>query len=637
MLQHNYPYLKNYKFLKRMDESHMKEIHVKITVLDWQENPIEDIEGLTTGGSINFDGNSAVRATGNLSLVLKETSPNKENIKQILTINKKIYLQIGYTNNSGEYSDYPIIWIPIGIFVVNSPSFSHSTNSLTMSMQIKDKMCLLNGDVGGVIPAPVLLNEKEDFDDNGNSIITKPTIFQLIQELVNHFGGEQISKIIINDVPLKVKQVMKWTGEGPIYRRQSDSQSYEFTLSEPTSAHETLQQNDDIGFIYTDFVYPGELMANAGDTVVAILDKIKNALGNYEYFYDENGNFVFQEIKNYLNTSQATTFIQEMNKNGNYNNNQAYLIDRARSTSVYDFSSGTLISSYSVSPQWTNIKNDFLVWGVRTTIDNIQLPVRYHLAIDEKPQPSNDKVSVVLYEDDNGVPLARLPKTGDSSTMITVKDWRTQLLVNGLRSLDLATDAGYYYAELANEWRKIYNLEGESPGFKESVTKRPYEMDYFLDFIDSDAAISEFSVSNIGRRTKVINDSKINCLFEPDIPDVVLIESGSATTAEDRKLVQQQGYKWSQVSKEIYDNLAIGGTYNSAFNLIKDLLYQNTNYNETIQLQAIPVYYLRPNTRITVNDPDTEIHGDYVIKTMSIPLAATGTMSISATKALEKI
>jgi hypothetical protein len=30
-----------------------------------------------------------------------------------------------------------------------------------------------------------------------------------------------------------------------------------------------------------DFVYPEELVGNAGETVVTILDKIKNLLGNY--------------------------------------------------------------------------------------------------------------------------------------------------------------------------------------------------------------------------------------------------------------------------------------------------------------------------------------------------------------------
>jgi hypothetical protein len=42
-------------------------------------------------------------------------------------------------------------------------------------------------------------------------------------------------------------------------------------------------------------------MLNAGETVVALLDKIVKALGNYEFFYDLDGNFIFQEKKNYLN------------------------------------------------------------------------------------------------------------------------------------------------------------------------------------------------------------------------------------------------------------------------------------------------------------------------------------------------
>ena len=48
-----------------------------------------------------------------------------------------------------------------------------------------------------------------------------------------------------------------------------------------------------MGYIYTNFVYPGELIGNAGSTITEILDKIKNTLGNYEYFYDIEGNFHF--------------------------------------------------------------------------------------------------------------------------------------------------------------------------------------------------------------------------------------------------------------------------------------------------------------------------------------------------------
>jgi hypothetical protein len=51
--------------------------------------------------------------------------------------------------------------------------------------------------------------------------------------------------------------------------------------------------------------YPGELVANIGETVVSVLDKIKTALGNFEYFYDLDGKFHFRKIKNFVNSNPA--------------------------------------------------------------------------------------------------------------------------------------------------------------------------------------------------------------------------------------------------------------------------------------------------------------------------------------------
>jgi len=44
-----------------------------------------------------------------------------------------------------------------------------------------------------------------------------------------------------------------------------------------------------------------------------------------------------------------------------------------------------------------------------------------------------------------------------------------------------------------------------------------------LDIIDTNAEIGQYSVSRIGRRTKVEENSKINEVFEADIPDIVFI------------------------------------------------------------------------------------------------------------------
>jgi hypothetical protein len=40
-------------------------------------------------------------------------------------------------------------------------------------------------------------------------------------------------------------------------------------------------------------VYNQDLTGNAGESLTSILDKIKNFLGPYEYFYDLDGRFVF--------------------------------------------------------------------------------------------------------------------------------------------------------------------------------------------------------------------------------------------------------------------------------------------------------------------------------------------------------
>ena len=80
-----------------------------------------------------------------------------------------------------------------------------------------------------------------------------------------------------------------------------------------------------------------------------------------------------------------------------------------------------------------------------------------------------------------------------------------------------------------------------------------------------------------------------------------------------------------------------GGMLKSAYDEIKRELYQYTTFNEQVSLTTIPIYYLEPNTRITIRDSVTGIYGDFMIKSISMPLDINGTMSISCTKALERI
>ena len=66
-------------------------------------------------------------------------------------------------------------------------------------------------------------------------------------------------------------------------------------------------------------------------------------------------------------------------------------------------------------------------------------------------------------------------------------------------------------------------------------------------------------------------------------------------------------------------------------------MYNHSYCIENITVNAIPIYHLEPNTRIYVYDDNSKIDGQYIISKLTIPLTYNGIMSISATKAPERI
>lgn len=1169
-MKRNYVYLNDSDFLEKINSDRQQTQYVKITLLDWEENPIEEIQGLTTGGSINLNGDSAVRRTCNLSMyVYKENYMRITDPNNMISINKKVFLEVGLKNNTDKYTDYDIIWQPQGIYVITACGTSHSTSGITLNINLQDKMCLLNGTCGGVLPSSIQFDRYDTIDESGAYVTLRPTIVQIIRELVNHWGNEQLGKIIIKDIDERIKCAMRWIGDTPIYTYNDEGQ-YHMTTNKSTAeqyAYTEYNWGEDVGYIFTDFTYPGDLIANPGDTICTILDKIKSTLGNYEYFYDVDGNFHFQEIKNYLNITQATTDLNNMH-------NEQYLVDISKGQNVYNFKNSKLFTSYSNSPNYSNIKNDYVVWGIRQNTEGIKIPIRYHLAIDSKPQIGNiynvffyddpddglikakvpiefidkshfpskgtegcfymDKVSNIIYKWDSEIedfvivfggeiePYStknEFPQTGEqgvvyvdnstaktynwgldktsehfreiqeelnelstiyyanlqnvhsdientsdairslqnslvevnntitpieqniakttnekneaerqkqrnldeadalqdqydedlaqkpiveaeianlnneltelidlnkttvngelinvtnaenanilsikvygkttqraipsmtrpiqvfpltnsisitastrtglentlyyylgsgnfaladdyikdgiltnnygkytllgyenwiittttsnyiefsydapieagvvsttyssyfpntedcridvTGTMISVRvprsmnintkeefntwiinsltqfaipvdvyyklatpketeiasvgilktynpetiisndissqieltymtntysqeiadvkaelnvkekklktinkeiaelpdtiqthldiaqqltgdimvmeqnltrlnnqlapleaqraeiveaitaqegykddyinqenvltydynedyaaiaatqyeyvetslitmdkvqttDWRSELYLQGAAAEPLGVSSNYYYPELAAEWPKIYDMKKNhyldaqgniiyTGGFKDEILANPSNMDYFLDFIDSDAAISQFNVNAIGRRSMVESNDGFNCVFEPTIPDYVIIESGQEDTREKREECEKKGQAYIQVEPAIFNTLATGGASNGCFEEVKMLLYNYTGYNEQINLSMIPLYYLEPNIRIGVRDIEADISGDFIIKTISLPLAIGSTMSVSATRAIEKL
>lgn len=958
MRHYPHEYLTDEDFLHELYHYRLPEQYVKITILNWAEDPLKEIQGLVTGGNLNLDGKSAIRRTCTLSAYIDEETASVTEVDNLFSLNKKMYLEIGL-KNTVPFSKYEqdIIWFPLGIFVMTGVNISHQVQGSSINLTLKDKMCLLNGDVAGKLPASIEFDKYDTIDTNGEWITKRPTIVQIIRELVNHWGQEQLGKIYINDLDTRVKQVMKWVGSKPVYLLNFDKAvnggSCDFTMNMSKTEGQEFKMysyGDDVGYILTDFTYPGELISNPGETICSILDKIKNTLGNYEYFYDIDGNFIFQEIKNYLNTTKATHtekyFLDRL-----YNDSSNYLLKVGEGKRAYTFSNADLITAFTNAPQYNMIKNDFVVWGIRKNANGNDVPIRYHLAIDKRPEVGNtykcffyvdpddnlmkaktpkqfetkanfpkvgsvesfymDKTTGLVYKWDGetksyltiagaqvkenwtyikpenltdstrgtdemlyidkntGImytwgldttsdhykeyqkkiednekwvadelakidaeieklkqqikdrdadaapikekikdlekekePLAleaarlereigqanvaldelnnyvkkersdisqyqdriadykkqkttvqndktltqaqkdakiklidteiavvqnlindanneisiangqiaeinakkkdlqkqlddinnliavldlqidkakaeldqvvkdvddlykriaeleeqkeKIKEEGEAKRKelerlqhefvktqvigledITTNDWRTELYLQGSVAEPNGIDSNYYYTELMNEWPKLFDIkEGK---YWEEVLQDYTSMDYYLDFIDTSAAVGEFSVGNIGRRTHVVTDNTVNCVFEPYVPDVIMIESGQETTSDYREEAIARNLRYCQVDQTLFSQLATGGTHNSAYEVVKDLLYQYTSYNENITIQSLPIFHLEPNIRVGVHDIESNIHGDYMISSLSIPLVSSGTMSINATRALEKI
>lgn len=633
-----FEYLNDMDFLTQLDKLHMRVQYAKIILLSFKdEEPIKEIQGSITSGNLSVNGSSAIRRTINLTMLASIDNSNLEDIDNEISINKKIKVLIGYDNPLKSYKNYgDIIWFPCGLFVLSSANISRSTSGWNISITGKDKMCLLDGTAGGTLPASITFHESLVQLDNGDVEIQYPTIFQIIYEAVNHWGGEAIENIIITDIDEEIKMLVRYMGDKPVYF-SNDYQSLSFEAQEDYP--HMFSYGQDAGYKYTDFTYPGELVLNAGDTVVTLLDKIVSTLGNYEYFYNIDGKFVFQEIKNYLNTGSPLLELSPEDYVRSYNNAKFLY-------SLTDLDTTTAITR---NPKYDNVKNDFYVWGKRKTSTGVEVSIRYHLAIDDKPdidlamqnmwEVKDKKSNLIVRYDFNTLDDYSVDDYTVTLVGTPCDEWREELYRRALNAqVSNSVYDNYYDSELIAEWRNLYNPMNKNwdatNHWNPDVFNDPGSINFWLDFIDTSSALGKYSIKNIGRRTKVVNNNDIKTVYNSEVPDVVFIEG-----LDQDLIVKYQGIgqRFFILTNEYYDMFSISTTGTSCFDQIREMMYQNLCYNTTISLTCLPKYYIEPNNIIRIEDKDSNIYGNYQITQYSLPLTYNGTMSITATEVLTRV
>ena len=407
------------QFLLNLDKTKNKTTYARITALRFDESPIETIEGRVTQGSINLDGDSAVRRTCSLTLIADQFDYKN----YVWGMNTKFKLEIGLKNTIDKR--YPsIIWFKQGTYLISSFNTSRSTNSFTITIQGKDKMCQLNGEVGGSLGASIDFGTIEEVASNGDVKIVKLPIPEIIRNIVHQYGGEPIHNIIINDIDAYGLELLEYRYEQPmyLYRLVNSNNFMNMTLNGETECYvggqggtkTTLAQLDasvldmlvdtmmgtssptkvwidgadyyvakiqygqTAGYRTTELTYPGDLIGAVGESITSILDKIKGMLGEFEYFYDLDGRFIFQKKQSFVNTLWSPV--------KNNQEDEVYVESLALASSrAYAFTEGELITAFNNNPDIANMRNDYAIWGERTGISGAKIPVHLRYAIDKKP------------------------------------------------------------------------------------------------------------------------------------------------------------------------------------------------------------------------------------------------------------
>lgn len=683
MLHNNNPLLDK-DFLSELDAYRERETYARIIALSFQEDPLEQIEGRVTQGSINIDGASAIRRTCSITLIAEEMNINdfywglKSKFKLEIGLRNTIK-NIVYNEATGEtWGDkYPqdIIWFPQGIYAITTFNTVYNATSYTVNISGKDKMCFLNGDLGGSLIASIDFGIEEYYDKANNTTTYTPIpIETIIKEAIHTYAGEPYHNIIINDLDEIAVELLEYRGDVPMYLLydttrssftnftlngemlcyDSNNTSKEYKLNSESIIYDPrvnlshvteitpttvkfkedssngiytiakIEYGQSVGYRPTELTYAGDLISKVGESITSVLDKIKKMLGEYEYFYDVEGHFVFQRKK---------TYIQSTWNNIVKVGDDQYVENAAHSSAVfYRFEGNNLLTSFSNAPNLSNLKNDYSVWGERKGVSGIKIPVHYRYAIDIKPKTYTSIIDGTTYSSDEYDWRELIYQMAvDHHAQSQYDDYIDKLIdANPTTCPNGVTGYEQYYVDMISFWRELY----ENKQWKKEVSTAPDQLNFWFDFLDAESELGQFSVKAVGDRVKAVNDTSVTAIYFREVPDLIFTTYAQYNSSG---LADKSGYTPVFINGSLENMFNISAQGKSAQDLIDELVYAHSYCVESVTIQSVPVYHLQPNVRIYVNDEKSKIQGEYIVNKLTIPLAYNGTMSITATKAPERI
>lgn len=371
----------------------LRKQYVKIELLDWYENVTEEITGIVKTGNYSENGTNMSRR--NLTLTFSSVNQDNELLINKLQISKKIKVYFGLQNYTQSNIKEDIVWFNLGIFVPVSVSLSHSEATSSINLSCSDKMCLLNGTIGGMVSAPTTFTTKDD-EGKYHSMSWRDIFINTATTI----GNENSGKIIIENVPdiirvvgqiktmygvkdklIHVEAPPKLDGnrciiDGWLPDTYTNADLYEkLILHQGQKLYGLRKFGPPDPISISDGTSQEDYIINIGENVTKVFSDIISQLSNaHQCYYDAEGNLRLEPIHDCMVYELDDKYIQ----NKIYDTNpDMFYPDFTRLPITYDLTNKPTNISFSNTQKFDNIKNDFVLQGEKGK--------RLEIVIDKKP------------------------------------------------------------------------------------------------------------------------------------------------------------------------------------------------------------------------------------------------------------
>lgn len=224
----------------RLLKQREKEIYVKIEVKNKEFKKLDEVAGVCTEFTYDISSDSGIRRSANLSVYIKEDKFNSS-YASLFWIDKIIYISIGYKNmRTGD-----VVYYPVAHFLITENSLIYDSVTKELSISLVDLMSMFTGERGGYLVGS--------------------------ETKIYRYGSKPVEESTESDTPVRIRNAIIDTVE-----QLGEWNKYKI---------------DDVGYDV-----PYDMEFGAGVTVFEIIDELVNLYPAWEFYFDEEGTFICQEI-----------------------------------------------------------------------------------------------------------------------------------------------------------------------------------------------------------------------------------------------------------------------------------------------------------------------------------------------------